>query len=190
MNSSILKIAEDYSGDLHSVQNASWVFCWYQHLTWRNWCWFSFKPRIPLAWIPLQIKEEEKIIDEIVSGGKRNWYAARQSQTKYSRNHVAGGIVEVLVCIPCASASYPAVLEALNDRAVLLQPPLLRPSCYSSSLYSNKCLVCHSSLLQRIRFILPLSYTPSLFMPSSLLAHSSSLTQSHVRRRSGSLEYK
>lgn len=24
-----LEIAEEYSGDLHNVQNASWVFCWY-----------------------------------------------------------------------------------------------------------------------------------------------------------------
>lgn len=85
------------------------------------------------------------------------------------------------ICPLFVSTLSPAVLEPLTDRAVLLLPLLLplllHPVCYSSRLCSNKCLVCHSSLLQRIRFILPLSHTlPPSFCPPPSFVHLHSVT--------------
>lgn len=94
------------------------------------------------------------------------------------------------VCIHCASASScPPCLQLWWRHWMIEQcwVLLLIPSCYSSSLCSNKCLVCHSSLLQRIRFILPLSHTPpplsALLPPRSLLAvHLRSVTREETQR--------
>lgn len=90
------------------------------------------------------------------------------------------------VCVPCTSTSScpPCLQLRWRDwlKAVLLLP--LRPPCYSSSLCSNKCPVCHSSLLQRIRFILPLSHTlpPSFCPPPSLLSLLRSLALTREER--------
>lgn len=112
--------------------------------------------------------------------------------------HIETGEVEIVFqrsccwwnCIPSVcplhlrlfvSTLFPAVEEALTERAAPL-----RPSCYSSSLSSNNCLVCHSSLLQCIRFILPLSHAhpPSFCPPPSLLCLPHSLALSHTWRES------
>lgn len=114
-------------------------------------------------------------------GGKANIVF----QKSYCWWHWRGVVLPV--CIPCAFASLcPPCLQLWWRHWVIEQccvlPLPLRPSCYSSSLCSNKCLVCHSSLLQRIRFILPLSHTlpPSFCPPPSLLTLLRSLALSHT----------
>lgn len=75
----------------------------------------------------------------------------------------------------------------VTDRGGLPLPPLrLHPSCYSSAVSSDKCLLCHTSLLQCNRFILPLPYTlpPSICRPpvcpfSYVHLHSLTHTNAH-----------
>lgn len=84
------------------------------------------------------------------------------------------------------SFSSPAVVEALIDRAVLRAAAATAATAdffrYRSSLCSNKSLVCHSSLLQCIRFILPLAHIlpPPFYPPPSLLTLLRSLVLHHM----------
>lgn len=129
--------------------------------------------------------QEEKGIDMLQGkAGKANNTVFQKS---YFWWHWRGVVLPV--CIHCASASScPPCLQlwwrhwVIKQCWVLLLLLLLCPSCYSSSLCSNKCLICHSSLLQRIRFILPLSHTPSpsLCSPPSSLTPLRSVALSHT----------
>lgn len=85
-------------------------------------------------------------------------------------------------CLHLLTSTLSPAVEVLTDRGGL--PLRLHPSCYSSARSSDKCLLCHTSLLQCNRFILPLPYTPPpSFCPPRLPVFLRSLALSHTHTK-------
>lgn len=145
-----------------------------------------------------KIKSEPRVADGARSFGKQKdlifWDPKRGTPVLYSRRVALERCCISSMCPTClhllASTLSPAV-EVLTGRGGLLLPLLrLHPSCYSGALCSNKCLLCHTSPLQRNRFILPLSYTlsPTPTPAACPFSHIHSLTQTHSHTRGARIQ--
>lgn len=140
-----------------------------------------------------KIKSEPSLKDGPRSIGRQKdlvlWDPKRGTLQLYSRRVALERCCIPSMCPEClhllASTLSSAVELLTNRRGLSLQVLRLHLSCYSSALCSDKCLLCHSSLLQSNRFLLPLPYTlpPSFYprLPVFLLhLHSLTHTQMHT----------